>query len=105
MKTKNIFDISDISDKNVEVLSTIFSQNNIKVTREVSFGNPSPDGYWYDQNETELVILLKGTATLLFEKIDKVHLKSGDYITIEPHLKHRVEKVSDDAMWLAIFIR
>jgi cupin 2 domain-containing protein len=41
-----------------------------RIERIVSTGQASPAGYWYDQEQTEWVILLSGSAGLLFEGED-----------------------------------
>jgi len=101
---KNIFE--NIPDHIPEELfQEILKTENIKVERIVSKGHSSPDNYWYDQEENEWVILLKGSAGLLFEGDEKaVRLKSGDYINIPSHTKHRVEWTDPDmeTVWLAI---
>lgn len=51
------------------------------------------------------IIFLKGGAGLLFEGDGKVvRLKSGDYINISSHTKHRVEWTDPDReiVWLVI---
>lgn len=48
------------------------------------------------------MLLLKGTARLVFSKGGALDLKAGDYCLIAPRLKHRVEAVSDDALWMAL---
>ncbi len=44
----------------------------------------SPAGFWYDQDEDEWVVVLRGTATLEFAGGEQVELKAGDYLTIAP---------------------
>ena len=99
----NIFDTSLLSN-DMEQFETILESKNLKIERIVSFGHPTPKDEWYDQTERELVFLIKGNATLVYENNDAIQLIAGDYIIIEPHVKHRVESVSYDAVWLAIFI-
>ena len=68
----------------------------------------SPEGFWYDQEESEWVLLLKGSATLAFNDADElsdVALKEGDSLLIAPHRKHRVEETGPDTIWLALFIK
>lgn len=67
----------------------------------VSHGQASPPGFWYDQPKDEWVLLLQGQATLLFED-GPLELVAGDCLTIPARLRHRVERVSDDARWLAL---
>ena len=88
-----------------ELFQKILLTKNFKVERIVSKGQSSPDNEWYDQEENEWVILLKGSAGLLFEGHEKVVvLKPGDYINIPSHTKHRVEWTDPDmeTVWLAI---
>jgi len=77
----------------------------VKVERIVSLGHSSPDNEWYDQEENEWVILVKGSAGLLFEGNEEVNvLESGDYINIPSHTRHRVEWTDPDTetVWLVI---
>jgi len=88
-----------------EILEKIISKKNLKVERIISNGHSSPPNYWYDQNSNEFVLLLKGSAELLFENEGKVFLKPGDYLIIPPHKKHRVENTdkSKKTIWLTIY--
>lgn len=88
-----------------ELIEIISSKNNVKIERIVSLGHSSPDTFWYDQQQDEYVILLKGKAGLLFQdRPDVVVLEPGDYINIPAHVKHRVEWTSRDeeTVWLAV---
>lgn len=88
-----------------ELIDIIFWKDNVKIERIVSRGHSSPDTFWYDQQQDEYVILLKGKAGLLFQdRDDVVVLKPGDYINIPAHVKHRVEWTSRDeeTVWLAV---
>lgn len=89
-----------------EIIETLMVKNNIKIERIISSGQSSPDGFWYDQETDEWIILLSGSAALLFENNDKEKiLKPGDYIFIPAHLKHRVNRTDNNqkTVWLAIF--
>ena len=88
-----------------ELFQEILQTEKFKVERIVSKGHSSPDNEWYDQEENECVILLKGNAGLLFEGDENVViLKPGDYINIPSHTKHRVEWTdpNTETVWLAI---
>jgi cupin 2 domain-containing protein len=88
-----------------ELFQKILQTENFKVERIVSKGHSSKDDHWYDQEENEWVILLKGSAGLLFEGHEKaLVLRPGDYINIPSHTKHRVEWTDPDmvTVWLAI---
>lgn len=103
MKTSNFFDkISENISK--ETFETIVQSNNVKIERIIS--PPSTEkGGWYDQEENEFVLVLKGDAEMLFENTEKIKMKEGDYIIIPAHKKHRVEKTSEkeETIWLAVF--
>lgn len=90
-----------------ELVETIASSSNVNIERIVSMGQASPEGFWYDQDEDEFVILLQGSAALRFEDGDNlVELKPGDYLTIGAHERHRVEWTSktEQTVWLCVFI-
>jgi len=87
-----------------EIIEDILKTDNLEIKRIISKGHASPSGFWYDQKENEWVILLKGKACLVFEGEKKIILKSGDYIFIPAHKKHRVEWTDPDkeTVWLAV---
>ncbi|MGL6194153.1 MAG: hypothetical protein ACRC2T_04955 [Thermoguttaceae bacterium] len=55
-----------------ELIETLFQAENVRIERIVSTGQSSTENFWYDQPETEWVILLQGEAVLQFQgkKID-----------------------------------
>jgi cupin 2 domain-containing protein len=82
------------------------TEKGIGIERIISRGHASPPGFWYDQEKTEFVILLKGKAALLFKDNDRIlEMSTGDYVEIPSHTLHRVEWTSDteDTVWLAFF--
>ncbi len=101
---KNIFD--QIPENAPEELVTeLVSADGVRIERIVSFGQSSPDGFWYDQEENEWVLLLEGSAMLRFEEGDSVDLKPGDHLNIPAGCRHRVEKTDQNCrtVWIAIF--
>ncbi len=99
----NLYDISALANDK-EHFEEILKDGTVLIERITSFGHPTPKGEWYDQEQREWVALIEGTATLLFKDGATVEMAKGDHIIIEPHQVHRVEEVSSDAIWLAIFI-
>lgn len=80
------------------------SGTNVRVERIVSNFHSSPEGFWYDQDEAELVFLLQGEAELEFEEGGEIKLmRSGDFLLIGKHVLHRVRRTSKDCVWLAVF--
>jgi len=87
-----------------EIFETIISNPNIKIERIISKGHKSEADFWYDQDKSEWILILKGEAKLQFE--DKtVHLKPGDYLNIAADQKHRIDWTTPEAetIWLAVF--
>ena len=68
----------------------------------ISRGAASPEGFWYDQPLDEWVALLQGVAELRFESGESSVLHAGDSLVIPAHRRHRVERTSHDAVWLAL---
>ena len=88
-----------------EVSQMLVNSASVRIERIVSHGHASPAGFWYDQEKSEWVILLKGDAKLFFEGDEQpVHMKPGDYINIPAHHRHRVEWTTPDepTVWLRV---
>jgi cupin 2 domain-containing protein len=104
VKVQNIFhDLPELSDQ--EDLSILFQNPCAKIERIVSRSHSSPPGFWYDQDEDEWVILVRGEATLEFEGGELLQMKEGDHVTIPRHVKHRVHQTGPETIWLAVYIR
>jgi cupin 2 domain-containing protein len=50
-----------------ELIQTLLSTSSLRIERIVSLGHASPEGFWYDQESHEWVLLLKGAARVRFE--------------------------------------
>ena len=88
-----------------ELIETICSSEGVKIERIVSRGHASPEGFWYDQERSEFVLVVRGSAGLKIENEDDVVvLKAGDYLNIGAHVKHRVEWTDPacETIWLAV---
>ena len=101
--TMNLFDTSYLTNEK-EQSEKILQDGTVVIEKLTSFGHPTPEGEWYDQEQREWVALLEGTAMLRYKDGSSINMKKGDHIIIEAHSVHRVEKVSEDAIWLAVFI-
>jgi len=105
--TENLF--RNIPEELPEELFTVLAGNeNVKIERIVSDGHASPEGFWYDQEQSEWVLLVLGSATLSIEKetgIELVELKPGDHLLIPARQRHRVESTSatEKTIWVAVF--
>jgi cupin 2 domain-containing protein len=71
---KNIFS-SIPDDIQQELFQDILTTDNFKIERILSKGHSSPAGYWYDQDKSEWVILLKGSAGIRFEDQDYIQCR------------------------------
>ena len=105
MKQDNIF--SEVPPELTEELTESIARNrNIRIERIISKGHKSADGFWYDQDEDEWVLLLQGAARLQFEhETEEVNLSAGDHMLIPARTKHRVSWTDPDreTIWLALF--
>jgi cupin 2 domain-containing protein len=88
-----------------EVVTTLVEAVQVRIERIVSHGQASPPGFWYDQEQDEWVVVLKGAARLRFaEEEPPLEMKPGDFVNIPAHRKHRVEWTTPDepTVWLAV---
>ncbi|MFH1039157.1 MAG: cupin domain-containing protein [PVC group bacterium] len=93
---------NDLPDELVEVIS---DNKRFRIERIVSRGHRSPDGFWYDQEENEFVLIVSGEAELLFEEENEsVRMEAGDYLVIPAHKRHRVVWTipGRETVWLAV---
>ncbi|MBV8740117.1 MAG: cupin domain-containing protein [Alphaproteobacteria bacterium] len=91
-----------------EAVEILLARPGIRIERIVSLGQASPPGFWYDQEESEWIVLLSGAAQLRFENESQARqLTPGDCLNIAPHRRHRVEWTDPTAptIWLAVFYR
>jgi cupin 2 domain-containing protein len=98
---------TDIPDRvPEEILQTLVQSGGVRVERIISEAHASPEGFWYDQEESEWVIVLRGSAGLRFDgKEEVLALGPGDWVDIAAHVKHRVEWTDPEqkTVWLAVF--
>jgi cupin 2 domain-containing protein len=88
-----------------ESVQTLINAGSVSIERIVSHGHASPDGFWYDQDQHEWVMVMKGEVRLRFEGDElPVAMKPGDWLNIPAHKKHRVEWTTPDepTIWLAV---
>ncbi len=106
MSKNNIFD-SLPEDLSVEVFEDIVRSPTVRIERIVSKGHTSPETGWYDQDENEWVMVVKGRATLEFEDGSRCEMSAGDYVNIPAHIRHKVAWTDPDdiTIWLAVFYK
>jgi len=89
-----------------ELIESLCSTEYVKIERIVSKGHASPEGFWYDQDWNEFVLVVQGSAGLQIEGQDEiVALNAGDYLNIGSHVRHRVEWTDSacETIWLAVY--
>ncbi|WP_020407549.1 cupin domain-containing protein [Hahella ganghwensis] len=103
-KIGNIF-ASIPRDKSSEVFEFLAGAGQVKIERIVSQGHTSPDSGWYDQDQNEWVMVVKGTAVITYDSGQDIRLQEGDYLNIPAHQKHKVSWTDPDTetLWLAVF--
>ena len=88
-----------------EEISTLLATESVRIERIVSHGHATPEDAWYDQEWAEWVLVVQGSAELLFwhESAPRL-LRPGDYLRIPPHARHRVSATDPDqpTVWLAV---
>jgi cupin 2 domain-containing protein len=103
---KNIYDVENINLSD-EFFEDLLKQKGFRLERIISKGHVTESDYWYDQDEDEFVLLLKGFAKLLFEDNSIIELKEGDYILIPKHVKHKViyTDKNNKTFWLTCYFK
>lgn len=87
-----------------ELFQNLAGTDAVRIERIVSRGHATPEGQWYDQPQTEFVLLLQGAACLAFEDGAEVTMAPGDWLEIPAHRKHRVAWTDPEqhSVWLAV---
>ena len=88
-----------------ELIETLLVAGNVRIERIVSHGHASPEGFWYNQDSHEWIVLLRGSARLRLKGDDRpIDLHVGDALNIPAHQQHRVEWTTNTmpTIWLAV---
>ncbi len=107
MRVRNLFrDIAAGPDETIDAL--LSGRGNVTVERIVSHGGRAPAEGVFEQDWTELVVLVQGEARLVALEPDETFaLKSGDWLKIPPKRRHYVASTSREppAVWLAVHLK
>jgi len=90
-----------------EAVEMLLQGDGVRAERIVSHGQASPEGFWYDQDEAEWVLVVSGRARLAIEGEPEVRaLGPGDSVFLPAHCRHRVAWTEPDTptVWLAVFV-
>lgn len=97
-KLYNIFKNIRLSSEE-EIEEKIYEDEGIKVIRTMSLNQVTG---FYDQDELEIVFLLKGKVQIEYEDGRRLDLGEGDSLVIRPHEIHKVSW-QEKVVWLCIF--
>ena len=89
-----------------ELTSILAGNAHVRIERIVSTGQRSAEGFWYEQDEHEWVVVLQGAAKLSIQGCEApLDLAAGDHILLPAHTRHRVEwtTANGPTVWLAVF--
>jgi cupin 2 domain-containing protein len=97
----NIFELPALP-ADQELTTVLAEKGGVRIERVISTGQTTG---WYDQTETEFVVLLEGEATIELENGGPVNLSKGDTLLLRPHERHRVSRTTCDppCVWICIF--
>jgi len=90
-----------------EAATALLAGDGVRLERIVSYGHVSPEGFWYDQDEAEWVMVVSGGARLRIEgEAEDRALGPGDSVYLPAHCRHRVAWTDPDrpTVWLALFV-
>jgi cupin 2 domain-containing protein len=93
------------SESPEEIIEILQSSGNTRIERIISYGQASPENFWYEQDENEWAIVLEGQAELEYPNGKVITMKPGDFVYIPRGEKHRVKSTSQEekTIWLAFF--
>lgn len=88
-----------------EQFTELVASDHVRIERIVSRGQACGPDDWYDEQEAEWVLVLAGSARIIFEDEPEPRaLAAGDYLYIPPRKRHRVAWTDPDepTVWLAV---
>lgn len=103
MPFENIFHATG-GEPGTEDFLTLLKSGNVEIQRIVSHASATPENEWYDQGHSEWVLVLRGVAVLEFEDGRRIDLREGDYLTLPPHVRHRVKQTAAETIWLVVHV-
>lgn len=98
--------LADLPDaRTAERFEALVETAGVRIERIVSHGQRSPEGFWYDQETAEWVVVIAGRAGLEIEGEGAIlELGPGDYVELPAHCRHRLAWTSEETptVWLAV---
>jgi len=87
-----------------ELEQLLLENEHLSIRRILSKGHSAPAQGWYEQQDNEWVLVLKGEGIIEFTDHSERHMQEGDYSYIPALKKHRVKWTPEQevTIWLAI---
>jgi cupin 2 domain-containing protein len=87
-----------------ELEQLLLENEHLSIRRILSKGHSAPAQGWYEQQDNEWVLVLKGEGIIEFTDHSERHMQEGDYCYIPALKKHRVKWTPEQevTIWLAI---
>ena len=82
-----------------ELFDPIATGNAFTLKRIISTGQLTD---WHNQADNEWLVILKGSARLLFDGEEEKTLKTGDCLLIPAQKRHRVTYTENPTVWLVL---
>ena len=103
-KATNLFEFAGDLPEGAEISEVLARGEDLRVERILSRGHSTSVGQWYDQDDEEWVVVLRGQARLEWEGGETTELVEGDWVLIPAGCRHRVAWTSTEpaCMWLAV---
>lgn len=86
----------------MEKVIVLLDNSSTRIERIYSYGEVSPVGFYYNQDEDEFVKIEDGNAIIEVEG-KEIFMNKGDELFLPRHAKHRINYTSDNCVWYCVF--
>lgn len=103
-QTGNLFSHLPNSVQANEQFDALLENGKVRIERIVSTGQTAPATGWFDQDQDEWVCVVDGEAHLEIDGGETTQLKTGDWMLLPAHCRHRVTytRAMPPTVWLAV---
>lgn len=100
MDPTNLFEPGEPTPE--ETVTVLYDSDGTRIEQIISWGQATDENFWYDQDEDEWLILLKGRAVLRYDD-SLLALRKGKPHLIPAHVRHQVAATTSPTIWLCVF--